>query len=190
MDAVRARLDRYLDVVEAWGLCPWVGPTRSAGTLRVEVVTSGDVADRVSAIAARWLADAFVIGLIVLPGAAIDPPALRKLRDVTVAAHPALAIADFHPEGGDPARADTAARLVPLLRRSPDPMLQLVPDAALAALAAPPPVASHAAQAAMLAGHAAAPAGDARTKIAEANLATVRVRGLDRLLAELAALRG
>jgi hypothetical protein len=189
MDAVRARLDRYLDVVERWGLCPWVGPVRRDGTLRVEVVTSGDPLDQVSSIAGRWLADALVIGLVVLPDRSLDPAALRKLRDATVAAHPALAIADFHPDGGDPARAESAARLVPLLRRSPDPMLQLVPDAALAALAAPPPVAPVASQVAMLAGTAAAPGADARTKIAETNLATVRERGLDRLLAELAALR-
>ena len=80
---------------------------------------------------------------------------------------------------------------MPLLRRSPDPMLQLVPDAALAALAAPPPIADPHDQLAMLAGTADAPAPrtDPRAMIAAANLATVRARGLDRLLAELAALR-
>lgn len=186
MRDVRARLDAYLDVVEAWGLCPWVRPVRADGTLRVAIAAAaGDV----DAIARRWLGDELVIGLIVLPDAGLDPAALRRLRDRTVAAHPALAIADFHPEGGDPARADTPARLVPLLRRSPDPMLQLVPDAALAALAAPPPVADPTVQLAMLAGTASAPRTDPRATIAAANLDTVRARGLDRLLAELAALR-
>jgi hypothetical protein len=189
MDAVRARLDRYLDVVEAWGLCPWIGPVRRDRTLRVDVVAPGAPIDRAFETAARWLAEGLVIGLVVLPDRGLDPAALRRLRDAIVAAHPALAIADFHPDGGDPGRADTAARLVPLLRRSPDPMLQLVPDAALAGLGAPSPVATAARQAAMLAGTAAAPGVDARTKIAETNLATVRARGLDRLLAELAALR-
>jgi hypothetical protein len=41
----------------------------------------------------------------------------------------------------------------------------------------------------MLAGTAAVPRTDPRAMIAAANLATVRARGLDRLLAELAALR-
>lgn len=183
---VRARLTGYLDLVEAWGLCPWAKPARADGSLRIEVARATDV----DAIARRWLADSLVIGLVVLPDDALDPAALRRLRDRTVADHPALAIADFHPDGGDPARADTPARLVPLLRRSPDPMLQLVPDAALAALAAPAPLADPTDQLAMLAGTAAAPRTDPRAMIAATNLATVRERGLDRLLAELAALRG
>jgi hypothetical protein len=186
---VRERLDRYLDLVEAWGLCPWAAPARRDGSLRIEVVHGRASLARASAIAAGWLASEIRIGLIVMPDPALDPGELRGIRDRLALEHPALAIADFHPDGGDPARADAAARLVHVLRRSPDPMLQLVPQRALAALAMPPPIAAPSAQAAMLAGSAALPGIDPRARIAEANLATVRERGLATLIAELAALR-
>jgi hypothetical protein len=190
VDPARSRLDRYLAVVEAWGLCPWAEPARRAGELEIAVIRGAEITAQVDARTAGWLAaPGFRIGLLVLPDAGLDPVALRRVRDRLAATRPALAVADFHPDGGDPARADTPARLVPLLRRSPDPMLQLVPTAALAQLAAAPPVASPGAQAAMLAGIAAAPAADPRARIADANAATVAARGLDRLLAELAALR-
>jgi hypothetical protein len=186
--AVRARLDRYLDLVEAWALCPWAAPARRGGELRVEIVR--DVAE-VAGVIAGWATagPAFRIGLVVLADVAIDPPALRRLRD-RLARHASVAIADFHPDGGDVAKAmQDPAKLVPILRRSPDPMLQVVPQAALAQLAMPPPTASGAAQAAMLAGAAGAAAVGAREKIAALNLEMVRARGIEALVAELEALR-
>jgi hypothetical protein len=187
--AVRARLDRYLDLVEAWGLCPWAAPARRDGAIEVAIVRGGEA--EVGAVVARWGAAGagFRIGMIVLPDAALDPTALRHLRDRIAAAVPGVAIADFHPDGGDPSRDVDAARLVAILRRSPDPMLQVLPQAALAALAMPPVVASGAAQAAMLAGAGAGAAVDARARIAAVNLETVKARGIERLVEELAALR-
>lgn len=190
--AVRARLDRYLAVVERWGLCPWARPAREAGELQIAVIRSPAGADPLPAVrpvAEAWLGAGIRIGLCVLPDAALDPTALRRLRDRLAAVVPALALADFHPDGGDPQRADTPARLVPLLRRSPDPMLQMVPQAALTQLAPPPPVAPAAAQVAMLAGALGPARDDPRLRIAAANFTTVTAAGVAELLAELAALR-
>jgi hypothetical protein len=180
----RRLLERYLDeVVESWGLCPWLSAAR--GDLQVTVLgIEAGFEDGALAAIAGWPAD-FRIGLVVMPASPLDPTQHRRLRDAIAARRADLAIADFHPAGGDPARAlDSPARLVPILRRSPDPMLQVVPQASLAALA-------HAAvttptdQAAMLAGHALPPAPDPRSRIADDNFATVTARGLDRLLAVL-----
>jgi hypothetical protein len=185
--AVRARLDRYLDLVEAWGLCPWAAPARRDGVLRVEIVRE---VSALAGVVAGWATagPGFRIGLVVLADVAIDPAELRRLRD-RLARHASIAIADFHPDGGDVARAmQDPARLVPVLRRSPDPMLQVVPQAALAQLAMPPP-AGITEQAAMLAGAAGAPEVGARDKIAAINLATVRARGIEALAAELESLR-
>ena len=183
----RERLERYLDLVERWGLCPWAAPARRDGSLVVAIVRTGEPA-AIAAVLPRWESGAR-IALVVLPDAGLDPTALRRVRDRLTAAHPALAIADFHPDGGDLARAtESPALLVPILRRSPDPMLQVVPLAELAAVAAPPPVRAPADQAALLAGHGAPAPLDPRAKIAEHNFATVRAR-LAELVAELAALR-
>ena len=67
----------------------------------------------------------------------------------------------------------TPARLVSFVRRSPDPMLPLVPLAILDQLRAAPPLAERAQQAQILGGHAAAPREDAASRIARANHATV-----------------
>ena len=184
---VRARLDRYLDLVEAWGLCPWAAPARRDGVLRVEIVR--DPA-KLAGVVAGWATagPAFRIGLAVLADVAIDPIELRRVRD-RLSRHASVAIADFHPDGGDVARAmEDPAKLVPILRRSPDPMLQVVPQTALAQLAAAPP-AGMAEQAAMLAGATGAVQLDPRDRIAAVNLATVESRGIERLVADLEALR-
>jgi hypothetical protein len=63
--------------------------------------------------------------MVVAPELAATPAELRAIRDEVAAKLPAAGIAHFHPDS--PLDLATAARLVPFLRRSPDPMLQLVP---------------------------------------------------------------
>jgi hypothetical protein len=62
---------------------------------------------------------------------------------------------------------------VPFVRRSPDPLLQLVPLVRLQALRGPSPAADLLQQAAMLGGHAAPPRQELTARIAAANHATV-----------------
>jgi hypothetical protein len=182
-DQLRAEAERLLwryvvEVVERFGLCPWARRARERGEVRVEVLTGAPTQADVEAAVARIAASpGAVMGMVVLPRATLDERELRRLRADVLAAPCAggLAIAEFHPAA---ARDDsTAARVVPWLRRSPDPTLQVVRLATLAGLrdaADAPPLVT---QAAMLAGLAPAPPPSVSDQIAETNHATVRGDG-------------
>jgi hypothetical protein len=181
----RRLLDRYLtEVVERFALCPWAVAARRRGEVRVEILhaTVDDAA--VAAAIDRIVADASAaLGMVVLAASAITPPALRRLRDAAV--RPEVAIADFHPDGaGD---LDSPARLVPLLRRSPDPMLQVVRWSLLDAARRLPPPLDRGAQLRALAGHDSADAAplDVTDDIARANHAAITALGVDALTAVL-----
>src|SRR4029077_16934252 len=95
----------------------------------------------------------------------------RALRDRVAAAIPTAGVADFHPDA--PLDLATPARLVPFLRRAPDPLLQLVPLALLDAVRAPPPVADLVRQAQILGCRAEPARGDIADRIAGANHARI-----------------
>ena len=171
----RRLLERYqVEVVDRFGLCPWAQPARARGEVRVAIVDAGGAGDALDA----FLADAkAAIGLVVLPRFEGDARALRRLRDELLASERArvLALADFHP---DAARDDaTADRLVPWLRRSPDPMLQAVRHETLASLRRATTTLAPAAQVAAIAGRAPPPRVDPAAAVASANLALVRAQG-------------
>lgn len=167
-------LARYLvEVVERHALCPWARGARESGELAIGVLWGEPALEAWVAEAARLLANpAARVVMIVAPELAIARPALAALRDAVAARLPAAGVAEFHPDAG--LDLATPARLVPFLRRAPDPLLQLVPlaliDAARAGDAATP--AHRAAQAAMLGGHA-APPRELAARIAAANHAAV-----------------
>jgi hypothetical protein len=178
----RRLLDRYLaEVVERFGLCPWAGAARRNDEVRVEILLEPDPA-AVNAAVARIAVDArAALGMVVLAASAIDPAALRRLRDGAM--RPDVAIADFHPgAGGD---LGTPARLVPLLRRSPDPMLQVVRWSVLASARRPPAVPDRRAQARLLAGIPTDVGGDVSDAITRTNHATISAAGMDALVAVL-----
>jgi len=170
---VRRILDRYLvEVVERYELCPWARAAREGGELAVAVAWgSPDVAAWLAAARELLARPATRVAMVVAPELAIAPAELRGVRDAVAAQLPAAGIADFHPE----AVLDlaTPARLVPFVRRSPDPMLQLVPLALLASVRGAPPAIDRAQQAHALAGGGAPPRGDVADRIAAANHATV-----------------
>jgi hypothetical protein len=169
----RRILDRYLvEVVEMYELCPWARTARLGGELAVEIVLGAPAIDDWISAAGRALARPGTrVAMVVAPELAIAPAALRAIRD-EVAARVGAGVADFHPDAAlDLARP---ARLVPFLRRSPDPMLQLVPLALLEAMRATP-VVDRAHQAQILGGQAAPPRDDVAARIAAANHAAVRL---------------
>jgi len=181
----RRLLDRYLvEVVERWNLCPWAASSRRRGELRIEILVAPggeppDVAPAVDRIARD--PDA-ALGMVVLAASSIDPAALRRLRDAAM--RPDVAIADFHPAAaGDQA---SPARLVPVLRRSPDPMLQVVRWAVLDAARRAPPPPGRSEQARLLADLGAPPPPRVADAVAAANHRTVADAGLDALLAVFA----
>ena len=170
MDAeVRRILDRYLvEVVETFQLCPWARAARERDDIAVEIVWGApDDATLVTA-AERALARGRV-AMVVTPTWAITAAELRAVRDRIAQRIPGAGVADFHPEAA--LDLTTPARVVPFVRRSPDPMLQLVPFTILDEVRAPPAAADLARQAAILRG-AESPV-DVATTIAAANHKTV-----------------
>lgn len=171
---VRRILGRYLtEVIERYNLCPWARSARTSGELEIRVMFGRPTADEVCAVALEILAvPTMRVGMIVFPEAPLRSRDLRAFRDV-ILKHAPAGIADFHPDASYDAL--TPARLVSYLRRSPDPMLQLVPLAILDAVRTPTYVADAAAQLAMLDGtHPAVE--DIGDRIAATNHATVTAK--------------
>lgn len=182
-------LDRYLiEVVERHELCPWARAARLGGEIGVTIAWGAPSEDDWVAAAEALLARPGVrVAMVVAPELAIAPAALSALRDRVAMRLPQAGIADFHPEAA--LDLATPARLVPFLRRAPDPLLQLVPLALLDAVRAPPPAADRAAQARLLGGVGAPPRADIAERIAAANHATaLRDAGaIEAVLEEIAA---
>jgi hypothetical protein len=180
---VRRVLDRYLvEVIEAYNLCPWARGARQSGELVIAILWGSPTVDEVCAAAAAALATPGMrVAMLSFPEAPLVARDLRAFRDAILARTPA-GIADFHPD----AELDllTPARLVSFLRRSPDPMLQLVPLAILDAVRTPAFVPDLAQQTAMLDGtHPSTE--DIGDKIAAVNHATV-TRDAAAIIARLA----
>jgi len=165
--------ERYLvEVVERYDLCPWARSAREHGEIAAEVVWGApSLADWVATAEALLARPTTRVAMVIAPELVIAPAELRAVRDRVASQLPSAGVAEFHPD----AALDLAspARLVPFVRRSPDPLLQLVPLALLDAVRTAPPTPSLAAQAQMLGGRAAPPRQDVAARIAAANHATV-----------------
>jgi hypothetical protein len=166
-------LERYLvEVVERYELCPWARGAREQGELATAILWGTPSLEQWLAEAERLLAQpATRVAMVIAPELATSREAFRALRDLVAARIPSAGVAEFYPT----AALDliTPARLVPFLRRSPDPLLQLVPLALIDAVRAGPPAAGRVQQATMLGGHAEPPRRELTTRIAAANHATV-----------------
>ena len=180
-------LDRYLiEVVERYDLCPWARSARLGGEVGVTIVWgTPSLEDWVSAAEALLARPIVRVAMVVAPELAVTPAELRALRNRVVTRLPQAGIADFHPE----AVLDlaTPARLVPFLRRAPDPLLQLVPLSLLGTVRAPPPARDLAEQARLLEGLGPPPRADIAERIAAANHATA-VRHMAEITAALDAI--
>jgi len=165
-------LDRYLiEVVERYELCPWARAARLGGEVAAAVLWGAPADDDWVAAAGALLARPGArVAMVVAPELAIAPAGLRALRDRVAARLPHAGVADFHPDA--PLDLATPARLVPFLRRAPDPLLQLVPLALLDAVRASPPPPDRARQAQLVAVGGDPPRADAAARIAAANHAT------------------
>jgi hypothetical protein len=170
---VRRILERYLvEVVERHALCPWARVTRERDELAVAILWGAPAQGAWIAAAEQLLArPATRVAMVIAPELAIARDAFGALRDHVAAQLPSAGVAEFHPSA--PCDRTTPARLVPFLRRAPDPLLQLVPLAQLDAVRAVPPAPARADQAAMLGGHVAPPRAALAARIAADNHATV-----------------
>jgi hypothetical protein len=178
---------RYVEeVVIGWGLCPWAAQAWREGAVarRVLVDPAPEQTTEIDGVLAfiDELAPnpAVSIGLVLFPRATLTEAAwgtfaervrradrARRAPDVSA---PFL-LAAFHPGSGESASDAAVANpgaLVSFIRRTPDPMLQLVRASLLARLAPP--------------------SGDLSDEIARANFAAVNARtpaALDALIGEI-----
>lgn len=141
-EALRIYRRYQKEVVEALSLCPWAEKADADGNVRIAITLD----DGIEAVDA-WVEslagdDAVHVGLIVLPlsdrGRKAHDRFVAEVRERHAAAHggsPPMAMAAFHFDA-EP-NLETPARLVPFIRRSPDPTIQLVRLSVLAELRAP-----------------------------------------------------
>jgi hypothetical protein len=142
VDEVLRVNSRYLDeVVQAFDFCPYARGAREAEQVARTVILDGEpgaaTAAALEAIASHAARTETVIGLLIFPRLAVDPDGFDRFvngvrQEEAKREAPQFALAAFHPDGVY--GIDTPARLVMLLRRSPDPTIQLVRFSALQAV--------------------------------------------------------
>ncbi len=173
LSEVRRILDRYvIEVVERFDLCPWAKSARLGGEVAIEVLW-GEPSQEAWLEAGRAMLarPEAKIAMVVAPESALTVSELRAVRDHVTSNVPQTGVAHFHPDA--PLDLATPARLVPFLRRSPDPLLQLVPLALLESVRGAQMPVERARQVQMLGGIAPALRVDLADRIAEVNHARV-----------------
>jgi hypothetical protein len=140
VETLRLNLRYVVEVVERFGLCPWADRARREGRVTEAVFdqTSPDLFEPSLALmqelAARERID---VALFIYPRIGLDrldfEHFARRLRVLDAARHAPghipFAMAAFHPDAE--AVLVNPDRLVPFLRRTPDPTLQLVRETTL-----------------------------------------------------------
>ena len=190
---------RYLEeVVEAYSLCPWARRTRENGQLWRSVHWDPEELEAVHSTIESFVDKTqFEIGLLIFPTFAGEASEFRQLVGHMERAHAGahghggtpLAMAAFHPQG----RRDLSspARLVPLLRCSPDPCIQLVRRQTLAEVRGSSDIGSVFAESleSLLAMEAQMPTRDRSQEIADRNYERVRSEpeAFDAVLKDIAA---
>ena len=166
-------LHRYLtEVVEKYDLCPWARVARERGEVEIEVLWGTPTIDEwVAAAESLCIRKQAQVAMVVAPELVIGSSELHDVRNAVAAKIQIAGVAEFHPDA--PLDLATPARLVPFIRRSPDPLLQLVPLSLLASIRAKPPTVELIEQLQALGGLAPPPKRDAADRIAEENHATV-----------------
>jgi hypothetical protein len=132
---------RYLDeVVERFGLCPWAERARREGQVETEVFQqdSAEIFEpSLAALSALSLLASVEVGLFLYPFLDLTrldfEQFVRRLRALETERHELgtqpFAMAAFHPDAQ--AHLDDPERLIPFLRRSPYPTIQVVRLSAL-----------------------------------------------------------
>jgi hypothetical protein len=137
--AARDVYRRYqLEFVEAHNLCPYARQARLAGNVREVVITKSEPrAAALDEVATLAKDESVEIGLLICPRVDLDRVEWERwvssLIGEDAERHPPgrvpFAMAAFHPEAD--LRTERPESLVPYIRRSPDPTIQLVRVSAL-----------------------------------------------------------
>jgi hypothetical protein len=133
-EALRVYRRYAVEIVEGYGLCPWAERARQEGRVIERVIIAGgrELAEALSSIDDLAGEPRIEVALLILPMLALDARRFEHfvsaLRDRDAGRHPLgkapFAMAAFHPDAE--AALDDAERLIPFLRRTPDPTVQLV----------------------------------------------------------------
>jgi hypothetical protein len=183
---------RYqLEIVEACGLCPWAERARVSGRFRIRVLLQADARGTDAATLAidELTADPRAeVAVFVYPRLRLERLAFERfvaeVREVDAKRHPLGAIpyvfAGFHPVAS-PDSTD-AERMIPFLRRTPDPTIQLLRSDVLDKVRSATPQGTQFVDLRALERldtDAKEPAVSLRQRIARTNLATVERLGVE-----------
>lgn len=194
--------ERYArEVVERFDFCPWAARARRDGAARPHVIFQPDLADLAASLAAIAELESqreLSVGFLIYPCVTADrldfEHFVRKLRQADRERRDPgqipFAMAAFHPHAA-PDLSDPD-RLVPFVRRSPDPTIQLVRREALESVRGDGASGTALVEVWMMspAGLAAPVKEGVRERIAQNNLTTVTERGvasIEAVLADIAA---
>ncbi len=193
-EARRVHRRYLLEIVEGCGLCPWAERARVDGRVRERVFLDDDpeeIAPSLDALAELVVDASAEVAFFVYPRLALDRRGFERfvasLREADAKRHALgdipYVLAAFHPD----AQPDTAQaeRLVPFLRRTPDPTIQLLRAASLERVRGGAPQGTQFVDSSsieMLWEEAVIPL---RERIARANLVTATRMGIDVLAARL-----
>jgi hypothetical protein len=195
-EALRVHRRYQTEIVEGLGLCPWAEAARLGGKVRERILLQTDAAAALEpslAALSNLAADPAVeVGFLVYPRLSVSRAELEELaasvRNADTARYELgrvpFVFAVFHPEAepdtGDP------ERLIPFLRRTPDPTFQFVRASVLDSVRS---LSSQGTQFVNPAAFEALPAASGqvplRERIARTNLATANRMGIETLRAAL-----
>ncbi len=167
-EALRANARYVEEVVIGWNLCPWAARAWQGGAVerRVFLNETPDAAPVAAFIAEVDARPGLEVGLAIFPRAKPTLGAWERFAEQVRRAAGAFVVAAFHPDyRREGESATNAAQLVSAIRRTPDPTLQFLRAAQLAAVPA-----------------------DVSAEVARANFATVTTRtpaALEALLADI-----
>jgi hypothetical protein len=184
------RLNRryVVEIVEHFGLCPWADRARREGHVTEVVFDQTDPdrfeasLDRVKELEPQTVID---VALFIYPKIGLNrldfEHFARRLRALDAERHPPgripFALAAFHPDAA--AVLANPDRLVPFLRRSPDPTIQLVRETTLSRVRGDLHGTSFYAPEVLLRDAGPVPEPDIRERIAQANHDTVSRVGVE-----------
>ncbi len=187
-EAIRLH-DRYLlEVVEPLGLCPWARRSRIDGRTKQHVVLESEedraLFETTNAMKSWTDDEKLEVAFVIFPRLALTRPMFDRFV-ARVSEHQAsihepgsvpFVMAGFHPD----ARVDDATpeRLIPFLRRTPDPCIQFVRSKVLDAVRANTPQGTSFVDAATFDFEKFRDEVPLRERIARANIATIRKIGL------------
>lgn len=184
--------ERYvIEIVEACGLCPWAERCRVQGRSAAAVLLHFDdlAFGPATAIIDEWAAGRRVdVGFFIFPRLQLDRREfdffVARLRNIEAKRHPIgeapFVLAAFHPNA--PLDLQDPERLVPYLRRTPDPCIQALRMSTLRRMRSGTAEGTHFVDLASLeAGLSSEERQPLRERIARANLETIRRMGAAQL---------